>query len=183
MPSLKDFVDALKAGWFPALAAFVGCAIVVLGDYYQLPYLDEIPKFILNVAVIVGVFSFSILSANVARVPVAIWKLIRNRRYARMFKEKIISEIKAAPKAEEEILSYLVTSGRKAFVAKIDNRRLMPLVAKGILVRLTGTHSSLAWPYVVRDEAWEYLTQNRERYYYEDRFGTRDPFDWRNEYF
>lgn len=182
MPSLKDFVDALQAGWFPALAAFVGCAIVVLGDYYQLPYLDEIPKFILNVAVIVGVFSFSILSANVARVPVAIWKLIRNRRYARMFKEKIISEIQAVPKSEEVILSYLATSGRKAFVAKFDDSRLAPLVAKGILIRLGGTNNILEWPYVVDEDAWNYLLTNRHKYTCEIRHGERDPLHWQNSW-
>ncbi len=66
MPSLKEFVAALQAGWFPALAALIGCFLVIGGDWFGLPYLTETPGWLLTTAVIVGLFSLSVLLANVA---------------------------------------------------------------------------------------------------------------------
>ncbi len=36
----QGFVSAMQAGWFPALAAFVGCTIIIARDFYELPYLS-----------------------------------------------------------------------------------------------------------------------------------------------
>jgi len=64
MPSLKDFIAALQAGWLPAVTALVGSLRVLAGDQYNLPYLDNAPKWLTTTAAYTGVFAFSILLAN-----------------------------------------------------------------------------------------------------------------------
>lgn len=180
MPSLKEFVAALQAGWFPALAAFVGSSIILAGDYFKLPYLDTSPDLLLTIAVVIGVFSFSILVANIVYLPIVIWKLIQKRKNKKEFRKKLVREIEAAPDSEKAILAYLVTSGRKAFAAELNDRKLSPLVSKGLLVKLGGANDVLEWPYMVRQEVWDYLVENKESYHIDIPDGARDPLHWRN---
>ncbi len=179
MPSLKDFVASLQAGWFPALAALVGCSIIVLGDHFSVPYLDQSPKYLLTIAVVVGVFAFSVLVANIAYLPVRVWKILYRRRTDRKFRAHMAREIQSAPAAELAILAYLVTSGRKAFAAEFNNPKLTPLVSKGLIIRMSGTHSILEWPYIVRQEVWDYLVDHSDQFHIDIPEGAGDPFNWR----
>ncbi|MDD8024510.1 MAG: hypothetical protein PHX82_15535 [Paracoccaceae bacterium] len=180
MPSLKDFVAALQAGWFPALAALVGCAIVIAGDWYQVPYLSSTPPFLLTAAVIVGVFAFSILAANIVYAPIAVWRSIKRARARKNFKERIEAEVFSSPPEEMAILAYLVTTGRKAFAAEFNDRRLAPLVAKGIVVKLGGTHSVLEWPYMVQEDVWQLLLMRKDELRVPNAANMPDIFHWRS---
>lgn len=180
MPSLKEFIAALQAGWFPALAALVGCAIVIAGDWYQVPYLSSTPPFLLTTAVIVGVFSFSILVANIVYAPIAVWNAIKRARARKRFKAAVEAEVSAAPPEEMMILAYLVTTGRKAFAAEFNNRRLAPLVAKGMILKLGGTNSVLEWPYIVQEDVWEFLLEHKEELHVPNADSMPDIFHWRN---
>ncbi|WP_414593353.1 hypothetical protein [Ancylobacter sp. G4_0304] len=180
MPSLKDFVAALQAGWFPALAALVGCGIILIGDYFKIRYLDTTPSGIITTAVVIATFSLSVLIANVAYLPAILWQRYRRQRHNKIRKERILREIESAPPQEKELLCYMVTSGRKAFVAEFGDRRLAPLVAKGLITRLGGTHNLLEWPYIVQEDTWEYLLDNQDRFYVKIYPNSEDPFHWRN---
>ena len=182
MPSLKDFVDALRSHWFTAVVALVGCAMIIAGDYFQVPYLNSSPGFLLTTAVVIGVFSLSILVANLVYLPVAIWKALRRLRNKRKFRIYLAQEIESAPDIEKYVLAYLITSGRRAFNATIDNKTLSPLVSKGLILRLSGQHSALEWPYMVRIEVWEYLLEYKEQFRIELAKVEGDPFDWRNSF-
>lgn len=164
MPSLKEFVAALQAGWFPALAALVGCSIIILGDFHNVPYLSSTPHVVLTAAVVVGVFAFSILSANLAFIPIKLWNAHTRRKAEKEFRERLEKEIENAPEPEQKVLAHLVTSGRRAFAAEFNDQKFAPLVTKGIVRKLGGAHSVLEWPYEVRQEAWDYLLESRERF-------------------
>ncbi len=180
MPTLKDFVAALQAGWFPALASTVGCSIIVAGDYYDLPYLGSTPDWVVSIAVVVGVFSISVLIANIAYLPVVVWVAIKRRIEAKKFRKVVTTEVENASQEEKRVLAYLVTAGRKAFQAEINNPMLAPLVSKGFLIKLPGTHSMLAWPYIVQDDVWKHLVANQDRYRAKLPPKGHDPFHWRN---
>lgn len=180
MPSLKDFVAALQAGWFPALAALIGCSFVVFGDAFQVRYLDASPPWLLTAAVVVGVFALSILLANLAYAPVALWRRYKRNAWRLERTERIIAEVNAAPVEEISVLAYLITMGRQAFSAEFNDRRLAPLVSKGIIVKLGGTHSMLEWPYIVDDDVWRYLLENRDSLHMPEAKTMLDPFHWRN---
>lgn len=182
MPSLKDFVDALRSHWFTAVIAIVGCAIIIAGDYFQVPYLNSTPRFLLTAAVVVGVFSFSIIVANIVYLPVVLWYALRRLENKRKFRINLAREIETAPDLEKCVLAYLITSGRRAFNAEIYNKTLSPLVAKGLILRLDGHHSTLEWPYLVRIEVWEYLLEHKEQFRFEIPQGAGDPFDWTNSF-
>lgn len=176
MPTLKEFVDALQAGWFPALAALIGCSIVVAGDWYSLPYIHGSPSYFITTAVVVGVFSFSILAANAAYLPVVLCKMLRAAQKRKAFRQTLQKELANSPPEERAILAYLITSGRRAFVARFDHRGLAPLVAKGILHKQGGVHSVLEWPYVVQNDVWEFLQAHRDEYPFKDAWAIGDPF-------
>ena len=180
MPSLKEFVAALQVGWFPALAALVGCSIIILGDFHNVPYLSSTPHVVLTSAVVVGVFAFSILAANLAFIPIKLWNAHKRREAEKEFRERLEKEIENAPEPERIILAYLVTSGRRAFDAEFNDWRLAPLLTKGIVRKLGGAHSVLEWPYEVRQEAWDYLVENRERFQVDIPNNTPAPFNRRN---
>jgi len=179
MPNLKDFMEALQAGWFPAFAALIGCSIVVAGDWYSIPYLSNAPEWLTTTAAYVGVFALSVLLANIAYFPVRIWQSIKRKQARAEFSDAIQKEIANAPPQEIAILAYLVTSGRKAFAAEFNERRLAPLVSKGIIVKLGGTHSILEWPYMVQDAAWNCLLENKDHLIVPNIEGIGDPFHWR----
>lgn len=176
MPSIKDFVAALQAGWFPALVALMGCSIVIAGDHFKLPYLSATPQWLLTTGVIVGVFSFSIISANIVYAPVYVWKKIKKNRRKVAFKQKIEKEFSFLPEEEIAILAYLVTTGRKAFSATFDDNRLVPLVAKGFIIRLAGVNSILDWPYIVQADVWDFLMANREQLIFPNAHELPSPF-------
>lgn len=180
MPSLKDFVSALQAGWFPALAALFGCSIIVFGHYFELPYLKSAPQLVLDVAIVVGVFSASILLATLVYLPIKIFQALAE--YIRKAKKikRLEREINDAPYDERAILAYLVSSGRKAFVARYDDRRLTPLVAKALILKLPGEHSVLEWPYRVNEDVWNYLRKNKDKFHFSLDPSASDPFHWRN---
>lgn len=180
MPNLKEFVAALQAGWFPAFVALVGCTLIIGGDYLEIPYLNNTPEFLITISVVIGVFSFSIIVANIVYIPVLIWRKYQRYRAKKELKAKIADEIKTAPQPEIIILAYLATSGRKAFAAEFNDRRLAPLVSKGLIVKMGGTNSILEWPYMVRDEVWDYLMENKEAFRIELPEDGHDPFNWRS---
>ncbi len=180
MPSIKEFVEALQAGWFTALVALIGCSVVVFGNWYAIPYLSNAPAWLVTTAVIVGVFASSILAANIVYLPILAIKWTKRRSASKAWKLKIKDLVDNAPNDEREILAYLVTTGRKAFAAKIDDRRLVPLLAKGLIVRPNGQQNVLAWPHLVQEDVWHYLVANREEFYFENATEGPDPFHWRN---
>ena len=162
------------------MAAFVGCSIIVAGDCFNLPDLETSPDLLLTIAVVIGVFSFSILVANIAYLPITIWKAFQRCKSRKELRKKLVREVESAPDSEKAILAYLVTSGRKAFAAEFNDQRLSPLVSKGFLVKLGGTNSVLAWPYIVRQEVWDYLIENQDSYRIEFPDDAKDPFHWGN---
>lgn len=179
MPSLKDFLEALQAGWFPALAALIGCSIVVAGDWFSIPYLGDAPDWLTVTAAYVGVFALSILLANIVYLPVRIWRKMKARQAREKFRSMIREEVQNAPPQEIAVLAYLITSGRKAFAAEFNDRRLAPLVSKGIIIKLGGTHSMLEWPYMVQEDVWEFLNENKDQLIVPNVEEVGDPFNWR----
>jgi hypothetical protein len=130
--------------------------------------------------VVVGIFSFSVLAANAVYLPVSLWKAYQRKQARAKLREMIRRELDSAPKEELAVLSYLLSSGRRAFAAEFNDRRLVPLVSKGILTRMGGTHSMLEWPYVVQEDVWEYLQENRARFFVPELADKKDPFNWRS---
>ena len=88
-------------------------------------------------------------------------------------------EIQNAPPQEIEILAYLITSGQKAFAAAFDDRRLAPLVSKGIIIKLSGAHNIMEWPCMVQEDAWEFLNENKDKFIFPNIENIGDPFNWR----
>ena len=177
MPSLKDFIAALQATWSAALVALIGCSIVVAGNWYKVPFFTDAPTSLTTTAAIVGSFAFSILAVNLVYSASLAY---RGWWTGRVRKGQIREAVESCPDGEKEILAYLVTSGRQAFAAKWNDRRLIPLVTKGIVQRLDGNNDLLAWPFLVRKDVWSYLQENRHNFVCEDADIVPDPFHSRN---
>ena len=182
MPTLKEFIEALKAEWFPALAALIGCSVVIAGDWYSVPYFSDTPPWLITTVLVVGVFALSVLLANIAYIPILLATSFLRWRRRIKYAENIRNEVENAPAEERAVLAYLLSTGRRAFTAKIDDRRLTPLVSKGIILKLGGTNNMLEWPHAVQDDVWLYLLANREKYFMQDARALPNPFEWRSLY-
>jgi hypothetical protein len=180
MPSLKDFIAALQSGWFPALACIIGCTIIIAGDYYQIKYLDSVPEWIILTATLLWVFSFAILVANIAYIPVHLWKGMKRNKAKFEQSVSLINSVISAPPEERAVLAYLATTGRKAFIASLDDTKIIPLISKGLVRRDTGYHSVLEWPHIVDDTVWEYITSDKNNFYLSNAHNIPNPFSWRN---
>ncbi len=178
MPSIKDFIHALEAGWFTASISLIGCCIVIFGDYYAVPYLSSTPVWFLNLAVIVGVFSFAIIMANFLYFPIFIFKAVRKRFAKAKAVRRAYQEVEAATPDEKEVLRYLIATGQRAFVANYGNSRLITLVAKGLIQVAPGQHSIMEFPHVVQPYVWAYLEKNRDEIV-GDQQDIVNPFDRR----
>lgn len=181
MPSLKDFVAALQAGWFPALAALVGCSIIIAGDYFQVPYLDVTPSYLITTAVVIGVFSFGILVANIVYLPVLGWRRIQLYRDGVRRRDNLIQRVKDAPQPEINMLGYLVSSNRRAFQTYTRHPVIGPMIAKELIHPL-GTGSALQLDYIVNESVWEYLVANRDLYFMDLSEVPGDPLSWEDAY-
>lgn len=154
--------------------------MVVAGDWYVVPYLGDAPDWITVTAAYVGVFALSVLVANIVYLPIRFWRRLKSRKQKAAHADRVRQEILSAPPEELAILAYLITSGRKAFAAEFNDRRLAPLVSKGIITKLGGTNSVLEWPYIVNSDAWEFLLENKDQLVVPNVDSMGDPFHWRS---
>ena len=157
-----------------------GCSIVVAGNWYKVPYVSDFPYWVVTTAAAIGIFAFSILVANIAYLPIIVWSKLARSRARKQFRDSVRNEVELASNEERAILAYLISTGRKAFAAEFTDRRLVPLVSKGLIKKLGGANSLLEWPYVVQEDVWEYLQQNRDRYFDERFAKENDPFNWKH---
>jgi len=145
-----------------------------------MPYLSDAPGWLNTTAVYVGLFALSILAANLLYAPIVGIKAYKRWRARKAWNSQIRDIVEEAPFDERAMLANLVTTGRKAFAAKMDDRRFVPLLAKGIIRRVDGQHSVLGWPHIVQDDVWTYLCANKNRFVFEKAGEVPDPLYWHN---
>lgn len=161
MPSLKDFTDAMSATWPVALATFIGSSAILLGEAVDIRYLQTLPDWFLGTAFLVAVFSGSIVVVAIVR---GLFELARRPfQYRRIQQAKVkhIDRLMGLPDEEKHILAWAVTNGTQVFLAPFNHERLEPLLAKGYVQTVGGTHSIIAWPYSIPDHIWDYLYVHR----------------------
>ncbi len=154
MPSIKDFIDAMNASWPVALAVLLACVALLLGDYADLKYLHGLPPWAMGAVFVMGVFAGSVVIVRIVQLVVAaILKPFKREKRRRAIQAHLakLDEINAG---EAYILVWAAQQNRQAFVARFDDARLTPLVAKGFVERMGGSHSILEWPYRIPDHIW-----------------------------
>lgn len=174
MPSLKDFIEAMNASWPVALTIFAACCGLLISDTFQLRYLAGLPSWVLSATFVIAVFSGSVI---IVRALQGIISLITAPLRARRFDSAVKAHLKRLeemPPEEGAILAWAVANKKQVFVAGINEPRLAPLVAKGFLERLAGTHSMLEWPYRIPDHVWDELMRQWNEDPFE--FNAPNPF-------
>lgn len=157
MPNLKDFLEAMSASWPVALAILMGSSAVLVGERVELSYLTTLPDFIFGIAFLLAAFSASVLAVTFIRSVVAQFDALRVHQRRKQQIEKHVSGLADLPNPERDVLTYVAACRTQVFLAPQAHVRLEPLVAKGYVQILPGTHSILEWPHKVPDHIWAEL--------------------------
>lgn len=160
MPSVRDILDALNSSWPVALAAFVASVALLVCDAYEVEYLKGLPASTTSTAFVIAITSAALLVARAAK---ALVDGIGKRGSARQRALQLADHAAKAwelPDEEKHILAWAVANKQQVLLASFIEPRLQPLVAKGYLQRLSGSHSVLEWPYRIPDHVWLELLQD-----------------------
>lgn len=159
MPTLKDLVEALSASWPVALAALLGTGGILLGEALGLRYLRTLPEWALGATFVAMVFAAAVLAVSALRGVITGVSAMSGRRKRTLAVAAHVARLDDLPQAEKEVLAYLTLKGTQVFLAQHGHHRLEPLVAKGYVKMLGGTHSILQWPYKIPDHIWAELPE------------------------
>ncbi|MBB5277718.1 hypothetical protein HNR26_003799 [Rhizobium rosettiformans] len=155
LPSLKEFVDAMGVAWPIAFAALLGSAAIVYGHHEALPYLADLPRWLVAIFLVVAVFAAAICITRLVTWSIQIFASIGEARRASAVRWKRIQWLYDLPKHEHEVMSYFFSRRMQAFPAELGHGSLVGLTQKGLIVVRTGTHSALAFPHYIPDYIWE----------------------------
>lgn len=171
MPTLKDIREFLEMGWFPAVVGLIAYAIVLAADYFKVPYLSGLPTFVLNVAAVGVVVCFSIVSANLIRLPIAGFNWFRRKLLIKRNRELIKKALAEVNDAEGYALAYLITTNQRVFSAPFDDPLCNALRYKRLIIMQSGAHMAHEWPFAVSNAAWEQMQSDLKKWLITDQHG------------
>jgi hypothetical protein len=176
MPSLKDFVDAMNASWPVALTIFMACAGILISDYAEFRYIAGLPPWVPSAAFIAAIFSGSVVIVRLLQATISAIEAPFRRRKWQATLQSHLAKLDELPQNEAAVLVWAIASRNQVIVANFNEPRLLPLVAKGYLDRLGGTHSILEWPFRIPDHVWDELMRQWKEEPFEVPQDMQNPF-------
>ncbi|RVL05647.1 super-infection exclusion protein B [Sinorhizobium meliloti] len=157
MPSLKDFIEAMNASWPVALAILLASCALLIGEAVGLKYLQGLPPWTMGSIFIVAVFSGAVVVVRLVQLLVsALGAPFRRRRREAIYRKHLARLDELHPE-EAQVLVWAALNNRQVIIADFNDIRLAPLVAKGFVDRLGGTHTMWEWPFRIPDHVWDEL--------------------------
>lgn len=160
MPSVRDIIDALNSSWPVVLAVFVASIALLICDAYEVEYLKGLPASTTSIAFVVAITSSALLVARVAQALIAGLRRIGSARVRSERQLEHARKLWELPDGEKYLLCWAVANRQQVFLANFTEPRLQPLVAKGYLHRLPGSHSMLEWPFKIPEHIWAELMRD-----------------------
>lgn len=155
MPSLKDFMEAMQAGWPVALTITIAAGAIISADMYKLEYVTTLPRWALGIAFVVGICSAAVLCVamlrGILRALHRVYWWIRSIGST----QRIAARLHELPHDEIHVLVWAKSQGKQVFTASIIEQKLVALTAKGLVVRHGGRHSAAEWPYSIPQNVWD----------------------------
>ena len=169
----------MEASWPVALAACSGASAILVGDAYGVRYLLDLPPWLFSTAFLIAVFSGAIVVVAIIQWCLrALHKFVRWRGHQKQIAAHL-GRLRALPENEIEVLFWAAQHGRQVFLTNLNHPRVEPLLAKGYLQLVAGTHDVLDWPYKIPDHVWDFLATDMATDIPEDQieypFGRRWP--------
>lgn len=160
MPSVRDIIDALNSSWPVAVAALVASVALLICDFYGVEYMKGLPSSTVSVAFVVAVASSAMLVARAAQALIAGIRSIGSARARSEQFSEHARKLWELPDGERYLLCWAIANKQQVFLASFTEARLQPLVAKGYVHRLPGSHSLLEWPYRIPEHIWGELMRD-----------------------
>lgn len=155
MPSLKDFMEAMQASWPVALTISLAALALLYADHLNLEYMEALPRWLMGVVFLAGVCAAAVLLVAMFRGTMAlILGTIRSIRSIGA-PQRIARRLQELPQEEVHVLVWAKAHGRQVFTASFTDKKLVPLVKKGLVIRHGGQHSILEWPYSIPSAVWQ----------------------------
>jgi hypothetical protein len=110
----------------------------------------------------------SVIAALLDFIPPRKW--ILHWLSARHERARVKDYIPHMTEIERQIIGYLLSKNQKMFVATLDGGHAMSLISQQIIVRALGPNQVFDWhnvPWVVPDNVWGVLVENKENFPYE----------------
>ncbi|MFN7167683.1 MAG: super-infection exclusion protein B [Pannonibacter sp.] len=179
MVNLKDFIDSLNSNWQIALTALIGSGTLLYLDKIECDYIKSAPQYLIIAAFAIFIFSSAILVTKIISSILDFLKRLIEAPKRNKLKQKMLDEIQFLSNDEIFILSYLASTNKKSFTAEMNHKRLIPLMGRGMIIRLRGKFNVLNWPFRVDDDVWEYIKLRPQQFQIENVNRLDDPLDWR----
>lgn len=176
IPSLKEVVEAIQAGWFVTLVISISCGVTLWGISAEHPYFNSVAPWVVSAVAIVGVFSstafcFTLL-VHLAKVVQYVWRW----RQRSQLKKELQNRMSNLNPEERNILSYLFSINRQYFDTRIGNEKIQSLRHKKLVIMLGDQANYFNWPHKVSDVAWEYMENHKEDFLIDVPPGTTPPY-------
>ena len=175
VPSLKEFVDAMGTTWPVAAAISLGSAIILAAEGAGVSYVADLPGYLTTAIFFVAVFAGAVCAVAILQTLLQAIEKWKHARQVAAIEARRIKKLINLPPNEHEIMSWLFSSNTQAFAAELADRRLVPLMQKGLIVQhQDGALSVLDWPHAVPDDVWDVMEENPELFTIDLR-GRRNP--------
>lgn len=153
-PNLKEFMEAMSAKWPVALTILFGSGSLIVADQSAVKYVQSLPDWFLSIAFVAALFSSSILLVALIEALISLVIAPFQKRRLAAWRAKQVEKLNELPPEELYVLLWAARAGRQIFLAQLNEPRLEPLIAKGFVVAVRGSHSILDWPYKIPEHIW-----------------------------
>ena len=164
----SNWLNALNFKASSALAAAIAAASIYLSAKQNFLHLGTLPPWSRTTAAIVAIIAGSVVLARLTDHICALVKRMHETHQTKKKqaekKKRIIAELDDLNDREREILSFALLTNQRSFTAGIDGEKLTSLMTGGLVVRQSGVHSMIEWPYFIPEFVWDAMKDRRQEF-------------------
>ena len=179
LPTVKDLIDLLRAGWPVSLAVAFASVGVLTADHYQMSYLSLLPAWLPGAGFVGFIASASLLLValvqGVGRMMAA--PFARKRRLQNQ--ERHVEGLNDISDPEKWLLAWAVANNTQVFAGDYFNEQVKALLARGYLsLAFGGAHYPSETPLRVPDHIWAVLKKELQSHEIKGLIGARPFSRW-----
>ena len=144
-----------------SLALSVACWLTLFLAETDVLRLGIIPAWMRAGIGVLGILSTCLFVATIGDF------MIKNRiqiKRRQTHEQMVIARLDTLSNSEREVLSYLIQANQQSFSAELAGDRVATLVQKGLVIRGSGVHSYIDWPFMIPNFVWVELQRRKDEF-------------------